>query len=121
MQDFGNGQSMPCFAVLMPEMQQQLKSSSVPQNLAALMVSTHPTQVMNGVKREFLKPESTLHFIPRGQAARGKGAEHTVYRRTLQVNKEAFSRDCKEQLEKGQLKYSATNLPRVVLSFKNKQ
>ena len=65
-QEFGNGQSMPCFAVLMPEMQQQLKSSkvSVPQNLAALMVSTHPTQVMNGVKREFLKPESTLHFIP---------------------------------------------------------
>ena len=100
MQDFGNGQSMPCFAVLMPEMQLQLKSSkvSVPQNLAALMVSTHPTQVMNGVKR---KPESTLHFIPRGLAARGKGAEHTVYRRTLQINKEAFSSDCKEQLEKG--------------------
>ena len=103
----------------MPEMQQQLKSSkvSVPQNLAALMVSTHPTQVVNGVKREFLKPESTLHFIPRGRAARGKGAEHMVYRRTLQINKEAFSSDCKEQLEKGELQYNATNLPKSSVKF----
>ena len=79
MQDFGTEQSIPCFAVLMPEMQQQLKSSkvSVPQNLAALMVSTHPTQVVNGVKREFLKPESTLHFIPRGRAVRGKGVKES--------------------------------------------
>ena len=82
------------------------------------MVSTHPTQVVNGVKREFLKPESTLHFIPRGRAARGKGTEHTVYRRTLQINKEGFSSDCKKQLEKGELEYNATNLPK---SSQNKQ
>ena len=72
---------------------------------------------MNGVKREFLKPESTLHFIPRSRAARGKGAEHTVYRRTLQINKEAFSSDCKEQLEKGELQYNATNLPKSSVKF----
>lgn len=94
---------MPCFAVLMPELQRRLKSRkvSVPQNLAALMVSTHPTKFMNGVKREFLKPESTLNFVPRGRAARGKGAEHTVYRRTLQISKDAFSSQSKEKLEKG--------------------
>ena len=86
----------------MPEIQ-QLKSRkvSVPQNLAAQMVSAYPTQVINGVKREFLKPETTLHYIPRGRAARGKEAEHSVYRRTLQIDKRVFSSHSKEQLENG--------------------
>ena len=40
--------------------------------------------------------------------------EHTVYRRTLQINKEAFSSDCKEQLEKGELQY---NPPKSSVKF----
>ena len=101
MQDFGDGQSIPCFAVLVPEMEQQLKSTtvSVRQNLAALMVSTHPTQVMNGVKRVSETGINPAFYSTRS-GSQGKGAEHTVYRRTLQINKEAFSSDCKEQLEK---------------------
>ena len=98
-----NGDVKPCFAILVPQLEEKLKAKhmAIPPNMATNLPNSNPRKAAVGSNKEFLKPESTLTYIPRGRKARSKEATNTVYRRALYVSKESFPLRTREQLEIG--------------------
>ena len=98
---FGDN-NKPCFAVLIPVLEEVLKKK-LPLGVGSGLATSYPAQICYGRHREFLRPSagSQIETIPRGREARKKDAKHTVYRRTLHISKDAVMEFSRKYLEEG--------------------
>lgn len=96
-------ESASCFTVLPSQLEVVLKGNhtQIPQKYAHKLVSTYPQSVASGIPKEFLRPGSTMLYIPGGRNARLKNAQHTVYRKALWITKDGFEKSTTELLENG--------------------
>ena len=65
------------------------------------LVTAYSQLVVSGMPKEFLRPGSTLQYIPGGRKARLKDAQHTVYRKALWITKDGFDKTTTKLLENG--------------------
>ena len=61
-------ESASCFTVLPSQLEVVLKGNhtQIPQKYAHKLVSTYPQSVASGIPKEFLRPGSTMLYIPGG-------------------------------------------------------
>ena len=74
----------PAYGVCLKALEQ---IQTIPSDIAA-RISNQPGVLISGPPRTFLKPNSDLLYIPSGRLDRKKGAPHTIFVRTLYIQKE---------------------------------
>ena len=96
-------ESASCFTVLPSQLEVVLRGNhtQIPQKYAHQLVTAYPQLVVSGIPKEFLRPGSTLQYIPGGRKARLKDAQHTVYRKALWITKDGFDKTTTKLLENG--------------------
>ena len=96
-------QLTPCFVVLPSQLEVVLKENRthIPHKYAHQLLTAYPHLAVSGTPKEFLRPGSTLLYIPGGRKARLKDALHTVYRKALCTSKDGFDGSTTALLEEG--------------------
>ena len=96
-------ESASCFTVLPSQLEVVLRGNrtQIPQKYAHQLVTAYPQLVASGIPKEFLRPGSTLQYIPGGRKARLKDAQYTVYRKALWITKDGFDKSTTKLLENG--------------------